>query len=360
MKTLNRFLLAHYVRILSLCTMAFIGIYLLIDFFEKVDDFIDHHAVAADYLSYLVNSIPFIFVQILPLAILASMVLTLGGLGRSNELTAMRACGVSIWHITRPLLLFICSLSILLLLLSELIVPVNTQNLNDLLEVKLKGKFKNELISHEIWYRATNRLINIKVATPKQRKLEGIRIYRLNGHHMIVERIDAGVAIFSNGDWSAPSASIRTFDDRTGDLLEKKELTDVPLMLNKQPEDFAARDSVNNELTFMQLWEMSHKLEREGYPSTHQRVDMHARLASPFTCLIMGFLGIPFALQRGRNSNIALGIGISLAIGVGYFILQSLLRAFGYSGALPPIVSAWAANLVFLLLGIWLLLNSKD
>lgn len=360
MKTLNRFLLSHYLRILSLCTTAFIGIYLLIDFFEKVDDFIDHHAIAADYLSYLGNSIPFIFVQILPLAILASMVLTLGGLGRTNELTAMRACGVSIWRITGPLMCFICALSILLLILNEMIVPWNSQNLNDLLEIKLKGKQKTELVSHEIWYRETNQIINIKVASPKSNKLEGLRIYQFNDNHMITARIDAQEATYRNDQWIAPTAVIRRFDGTSGDLTTKELPGNLPLDLGKQPQDFLTRDNANSELTFIQLLEMTRKLEQEGYNSTHQRVDMHARLASPFTCLIMGFLGIPFALQRGRNSNIALGIGISLGIGICYFIMQSLLRAFGYSGALPPVIAAWSANLVFLLLGIWLLLNSKD
>ena len=105
---------------------------------------------------------------------------------------------------------------------------------------------------------------------------------------------------------------------------------------------------------------MAEKLEREGYDATRQRVDMHSRLAVPFTCLIMGFLGIPFALQRGRNSNIALGVGLSLGIGVIYFIIQSLVMAFGYSNAMPPLFAAWTANFIFLLLGVWLLLNVQE
>ena len=105
---------------------------------------------------------------------------------------------------------------------------------------------------------------------------------------------------------------------------------------------------------------MAKTLEQEGYDSTRQRVDMHSRLAAPFTCLIMGFLGIPFALQRGRNSNIAMGIGLSLGIGVFYFIIQSLVIAFGYSNAIPPLFAAWSANFIFLLLGVWLLLNVQE
>ena len=74
----------------------------------------------------------------------------------------------------------------------------------------------------------------------------------------------------------------------------------------------------------------------------------------------MAFLGVPFSISRGRGSSIALGIGLSLAVGVGYFLLQSLTLAFGYSGALPPIVAGWAANLVFLLIGIYLLLRTQE
>ena len=94
--------------------------------------------------------------------------------------------------------------------------------------------------------------------------------------------------------------------------------------------------------------------------SLRQRVAMYGRLAAPFTCLVMAFLGVPFALQKGRRSNIALGIGLSLGIGVVYFILQSLLTAFGNSGALPPLLAAWSTNLIFLMGGIWLLLSVKE
>jgi len=360
MKILHRFILAQYFRILGLCTAAFIGIYLLIDFFEKVDDFINHQAMVGDYLSYLFNSMPIIFVQVLPLAILATMVLTLGGFGRTNELTAMRACGVSIWHIVKPLMVMIAVLATLLLILNEMMVPWNTQNLNNLLEVKLKGKQKTELARNEIWYRLDDEIVSIKVVHPDTQQLKGISIYKFNVKHTIAERIDAPEATFRDGQWLAPTAVVRSFDANTGDLNKTTQEKNRSLPLGRAPQDFLAHDNINSELTVSQLRSMIRKLESEGYDATRQRVDMHSRLASPVTCLIMGFLGIPFALQRGRNSNIALGIGISLAIGVCYFLLQSLLRAFGYSGALPPFIAAWAANLVFLMAGIWLLLNVRD
>ncbi|SEA07367.1 lipopolysaccharide export system permease protein [Desulfuromusa kysingii] len=360
MKILNRFLIQHFSRILILCVTAFIGIYLLIDFFEKVDDFIDHKAALSDYLVYISNNIPVIFAQILPLAILTAMVLTLGGLSRTNEVTAMRACGISLWRIVQPLMGLVLVLSFLLLLLNEFAIPWNTKQLNTLLEVKLKGKTQVQLTRNEIWYRSNSRIINIAIAHPQDQKLEGVVIFTFDEQQKIKQRQDIDQAIFINGRWFASNLTNRKFDANSGDMLNVDQLENVALDLDRTPEDFSGRENMNNELNFRQLLAVAKKLDQEGYNSTRQRVDMHNRIAAPFTCLIMGFLGIPFALQRGRNSNLALGIGLSLGIGVVYFIIQSLVTAFGYSNALPPIFAAWTANFIFLLLGIWLLLNVKE
>ena len=360
MKIFNRFLLQHFIRILTLCTSAFIGIYLLIDFFEKVDDFIEHQAKFGDYLLYLSNGIPVIFVQILPLAILTTMVLTLGGLSRTNEITAMRSCGISLWRIVQPLMSLALLFSVLLLLLNEFVIPWNSKQLHTLLEFKSKGKPYVQLTRNEIWYRSNDKIINISIAKPQKKRLQGIVIFIFNEKQKIIKREDTPLAIFENGAWLAPNLLERIFDPSSGEMLKVSQLKNVVLNLDRSPEDFSGREDINNELNFRQLLAMVHKLEQEGYDSTRQRVDMHNRIAAPFTCLIMGFLGIPFALQRGRNSNIALGIGLSLGIGVAYFIIQSMVTAFGYSNALPPIFAAWTTNFIFLLTGIWLLLNVKE
>lgn len=360
MKILNRFLLQHFIRILSLCIAAFIGIYLLIDFFEKVDDLIEYKATAWDYFIYLSNNVPFIFVQILPLAILTTMVLTLGGLSRTNEITAMRACGVNLWQIVRPLMTLTLLLSFLLLFLNEFVIPWNTKQLNNLLEVKLKGKQQIQLTRNEIWYRNNNQIINIAVADLQKQQLQGVKVFTFDEQQKITKRQDATIVHFDNGAWQTTSLTEMIFDSESGNLVETINLKNQILDLDRSPEDFSGRKNWNNELNYRQLATMAEKLEREGYDATRQKVDMHSRLAAPFTCLIMGFLGVPFALQRGRHSNMALGIGLSLGIGVIYFIIQSLVMAFGYSNAIPPLFAAWSANFIFLLLGIWLLLNVQE
>ncbi len=360
MKIINRFLLKHFLRILLLSCGAFIGIYLLIDFFEKISDFIDQKAAAADYLTYLFNSLPVIFVQILPLAILMSVVLTLGTLGRTNEVTAMRACGISLWRIVQPLMATALGLSLLLLCLNEFIVPLNAKALNELLEIKLQGKQSLSYKRSELWYRDHDRIINIQVADPEQKQLRGVTIFTIDQTPKLIRRQEAAQVDFIDNSWQAEKLTERSFDASNGDLLVEETKRNQAVDIKQQPQDFAMQVEQNSTLNFRQLRQKVSRLKQEGIDSTRQQVDMHNRLAAPFTCLIMGFLGVPFALQRGRNSNIALGIGLSLGIGVIYFILQSLVTAFGYSGALPPLLSAWASNVIFMLLGVWMLLSVKE
>ncbi len=105
---------------------------------------------------------------------------------------------------------------------------------------------------------------------------------------------------------------------------------------------------------------MIEKLQAEGYNATRYLVDLQARLATPFSCIILALLGIPFALQRGRSAGLAMGITLSVSIGISYFILQAMLQTFGYSGVLPPILAGWSANLLFAMLSLWLLLSVKE
>ena len=133
MKLLNRYILATFVRVLLLALGAFVGIYLLIDFFEKINDFINHNAPLSLYLLYFLNKIPQVATQIIPIAILMATFMTLGGLSRTNELTAMRSCGISLWRAATPLLASALLLSLTVLAVNEYIVPVTAKKANDIL-----------------------------------------------------------------------------------------------------------------------------------------------------------------------------------------------------------------------------------
>ncbi len=360
MKQVDRYLLRHFLHTCYLTLMACVGIYLLVDFFEKANDFIEHKASATQYLVYVFNSLPLIALQVTPLVILMSVVLTLGGLDRSNEITALRACGLGLWRIVRPLILAVVVISAVFLLTNEFLAPLNTRQLTRLLDYQLQGKPEPSLNSDKIWYRDNNRIIHVALALPEKQLLQGISIYELNSDFLLHRRLQIPELYYLNGFWQAETLKSRSFDQKFGDLESTSQLTNQTIDLGRTPTDFIRAAEQRGLKSAIDLWQSSQKLSAEGFDTTRLDVDFQTRLAAPFTCLVMAFLGVPFSLSRGRGSSTALGIGLSLAVGVGYFLLQSISLAFGYSGALPPLVAGWAANLIFLLLGIYLLLRTRE
>ncbi len=360
MKQVDRYLLRHFLHILGLTLSACIGIYLLVDFFEKAGDFIEHKANISQYLSYFLNSIPLISIQVAPLAILMSMVLTLGGLGRTNEITALRACGLSLWRIVQPLMLAVICISGIYFLVNELVTPLNTRQLTRLLDYQLQGKAEPSLNSDRIWYRDGNRIINVALALPEKKLLQGVTVFELGDNFLLRRRLQIPELHFRDNLWQTDKLEQRIFDSTYGDLQSTSSLSAQRLNLGRTPADFVRAAEQHGLKNVMDLWRSSKKLTAEGFDTTRLDVDLQARLAGPLSCLIMAFLGVPFSLSRGRGSSAALGIGLSLAVGVGYFLVLSLATAFGYSGALPSVAAGWAANILFLLLGLYLLMRLKE
>ncbi len=360
MSILDRYLLTAFGRILGLALGSFAGVYLLVDFFEKVDKFLSHHAGLGQYLIYFASKLPLIMVQVLPLAILMAVFLTLGGFSRTSELTAMRAGGFSLWRLSAPLLGSAILAALLTLAANEYLVPVCARTMQHVYEVEVRGKPPLSVRQENVWFKENDAIVHIRVASADQGRLEGITIYRLDGDNRLLSRTEARHAAFGDGEWLLRDGSIRRFAPATGEVERVEPFAERRGELAKPPADFASPGFKGREMGIRELSQLARKVAAEGYDATRYRVDLQAQMATPFACVVMAFLGIPFALRKGRGASLAAGIAISVGIGVTYFILQAALQAFGYSSVLPPLVAAWSANLLFTLLGIWLLLQARE
>jgi len=359
MNLLNRYILTGFSRIFGLALAAFAGIYLLVDFFERVDDFIEHKAHLFQYILYFLNKIPMIVVQIAPMAVLMGVFMCLGGLSRNSELTAMRAGGISLWRVTAPLLATSLLITGIMQLANEFVVPLSAQKINYILDTQVKGKPQLVIKRDRLWFREGNSIVNVRQALPEKNALQGITIFRIGDDFRLQSRIDSSKATYTKGAWQFENMTERQFST-AAEAATIQHYDRKPVELAKSPDDFRIAERESEELGVRALRVLARKLAEEGYDANRYRVDMQARLATPFASVIMAFLGIPFALQKKRGASLAMGITISVAIGITYHIIQAVLLAFGYSAVIPPMVAAWAPNLLFGLFGIWLLLMVRE
>ena len=104
MRILDRYLLKGFFHSLFLSIVCLLGIYMIVEFFEKIDDVVKRGVASIIMLKYLFYSIPKIFFQILPVAFLIAVLLILGLMSRNGELMAIKASGISLYRITSVLL----------------------------------------------------------------------------------------------------------------------------------------------------------------------------------------------------------------------------------------------------------------
>jgi lipopolysaccharide export system permease protein len=354
---LSRYLVEEFLRILGLCLVAFLVVYLIADFSDRIDDFLKHQASVGAVIRYFLVRIPLIINEVLPIAVLAAMLLGLGGLSRHNEITAMRACGLSSVQIVAPLFLTCLLLSVMVFYWNENVVPYFASRAHYINTVEIKKRQMQGLMGdQQLWAHGQDTFYNIQSFDPRSRALIGITIYPINPEFHLKGLVEIPRAKWNGKEWAFREGVERRF---TADgEIETVKLDPGTLNLREKPADLMAARRDAEEFSYRELSELVESLRKKGLDTTEYNVDLHLKLAVPFICTVMGLISMPLGMRNLRGSSLANNIGAGLLIGSTYWFVLALAVSLGHSGALPPIVAAWTANGIFAAIGLFLLLGT--
>ena len=359
MNILRRYICWEFLKILLLNMSAFILIYLIVDFFARMDTFLEHKAPPILVFLYYLYQIPGIGFQIFPLGILMATLLGLGILSRNNEITAMKASGISLYRITFPLLLLGILASALCFIGNEFIVPFSKRQSDSILLTEIRKKPRKTFIrNYKIWYRSRNAIYNFQVFNPQKDLLEGITLFEFDDDFKLRRRIDAKRALWKGGAWHFYDVTIRDFRKRRDIQTTRFEERVIPIP--ETPDVFKEEQRDTEEMGYYDLQRYIRRIKQGGYDATRYIVDLYAKLSYPFACAIMVFIGIPFSTKTARSGGIALPIVMSIVIGFLYWIILNLSLSLGHSGLLPPQLSAFAPHALFGLAGIYALISIRQ
>ncbi|MBE0577460.1 MAG: LPS export ABC transporter permease LptG [Desulfuromonadales bacterium] len=358
MSTLDRYILNAFSRNLALVLLVLVSLYSLVEFLENVDDFIEHQAELRYYLLYPVYHLPVIIANTLPMAVLLATFTTIGAFSRSNQLTAMLCGGISFSRLSRSLFLGSLILVLFLIIANLWLVPWSSRESNYIKRTEIKGKASQEVSSEDLYFREGNSIISINHAFPARGIVLGITIVEFNDKFMPVKRVQAEKAEHvNNNQWQLKDAVTWSFIPETRALASFDRQSELLIDLKRRPSEMLRLWERPEDMTIDDLLSFTEKLKKEGYDPKAYQVEAHMRFARAVVPVIMVLVGIPFALQRGRNASFSLGIVISLIIFVVYFILYAVFAVFGTIAVLPPAIAAWAANILMALLGTWFFLR---
>ncbi len=360
MGILERYLLREYLKIFSLALSALVIIYLLVDFFEKIRKFVEYGAGALPVLAFFSFKLPRIIFDVTPLALLIATVLMLSSFARTHEITAIKASGVSLIRVMIPLLGMGLAVGFVLLMANRSFIAKTTVQAKMIKQTQIEkkpqtGYFKQQ----QVWLRLdSHTFLNVQLIEPSQEVMYGVSLYRLTPDFSLQETLEAKELRYENGQWLMVNGVYRTFGpDSTmhTEVFEKR-----PLTLDRKPEDFQNIMLKEDEMTYQELEQYQERLSREGFNARRYQVELSSRLALPFVSLIMVLVGIPSGLRGGPRTGLAKGIGLCLIIAVGYWFVLSLSISLGRGGVLPPVLSAWLANMTFAAIGGYLFLQIRQ
>ncbi|HOW27890.1 MAG TPA: LptF/LptG family permease [Elusimicrobiota bacterium] len=351
MTHLSKYIAREYLRPF-LASMAILSILILLaDFLEHLDKFMASEASGFLIVQYLLALLPFRSVEILPVSALLAALFCLGTLSRQNEITAMLSGGISPWNCLKPVLFLGLGLVCCSYALSEWVSPITNSHAKKLWKLDIKHYGSLRQIRFE----------NLTVAG-QDGYFFSIGVLDLDKNQMtkfVADRFEDGVL---RNQWSAESVEWkgnvwylnngveRSFDQEGMEIVSQTPFDVKVLHFKESIKDLVPHNLDSDEMTYKDFNRHLRRLRVLGVNTRRQEVELHLKLAFPWTSFVVILIGIPFGFQK-RSGKVR-AIGVALLTAFFYFGLMQFGRAIGQKDWCPPLMGAWMANIIFGTVGI--------
>ncbi len=352
MKLLDKYILKSVIEMFIMGVLVFTSIIFASDTFITLIKQISMYGIPFKIaFIIIILHLPSVFVMTIPMGVLLATVMTLNGLSLSSEITVMRACGIGLNRIAKPIFIFAIIMSLVSFVVNETIVPVMTKQSTDLAlyafgqknipEGKQNFTFK-ELKEGGL----LKRLFYVGDCTDKT--LHDITVLDASKDDTI-QILQAREGKTSPLGWNFQKGAIYTITD-SGKTLDTTLFNDTTIMFGM---DLSKEMNKNlaNEHNFLQLLKFLAKSDRAD---KHElEINLFDKIALPLTTIVLVLIGVPLAITppRVRYNR---GFLFSILIIFAYYLIRALSISFGEAGSLIPILAAFMPNIILTIIGIGL------
>jgi lipopolysaccharide export system permease protein len=356
---LNRYLLGQFIRNFLTVASGFIAIYLLIDFFDKIDHFTHAGKSLRDAIAFFFLNVPFILDQLGPVLILLSGVITLGILNHNHELQALKASGIPLKTIIRPIVFASICVTVLYLAMAQWILPLTISASDRIWYEDIQGKVP--LGAHRngrYYYKGSEGFYSFKWQDPGKFIFRNFSYSTWDKDFHLDTLVTCQTAEYNQETWQLHKGQIQK---RTGDKYEIQIFDDKQIKLPESPEIFFIPEYKPEEMSLTDLYKDIAKKDTDS-ERVKARADFLGRISYVLLGLPLIFLGMPiliFSYQKwGRDLSIAIPASCGIAfIAWGIWgALQSLARA----DYIFPLFAATIVHLVFAAAGLFLLYKQDN
>ncbi|HUS06073.1 MAG TPA: LptF/LptG family permease [Bryobacteraceae bacterium] len=358
---IDTYILTNFLFYLFLLLASFVMMANVYNFFELLSDIVRNRipmGVVGRYLFFLTPQLVYLTT---PVSVLVAVLVTFGVLSKNNEVTAFKACGVSLYRLAIPVLLASAVLSVLLFAFDHYLLP-HANLIQDALRNQIKGRpVQTYLRPDRKWiFGQGSRIFYYKYLEQADGVMVGPQVYELDPttfqlkKHISAERARWEPAlqtwVFQNG-WAREIGSqlnLHSFQGKTATFPE----------LQEPPGYFMKEAYQDKQMNFVQLARYIDELRQSGFDTVRLQVQFHKKFAVPLFALIMAMISVPFAFLVGARGAMA-AVGVSFGIAIAYFSVSQLFEQIGNVNQLPAVLAAWSPDAVFSLAGLYLLARMR-
>ncbi len=306
---------------------------------------------------FIVSILPSFLIYTLPVSFLIGVLAAFTRLSSDSEITAMKASGLSLYNLARPVLVFALAVYAATLAVTLYLFPWGNLNLKSLVFEASKERFISGLEEKTFYDKFKGVVLYVDKINLKSGEMEGIFISE-TGEKEELNIFFASTGLFSPAT-ERNTVYLRLQDGTIHRKTEKDETYHIAgfqtytLELGLSAQPLSLQERKNRELSGGELRQKIKDTEARGEDSSPFVIDLHKRFALPASVFVFGIMGVPLGLQRIRAARFT---GFSVAIGVVlvYYVLSTAFEAMGENGPLHPIFAVWASDIVFMAAGIFI------
>ena len=379
MRLLDRYLLRELIVPLVYCLSGFLIFWVSADLIGELESLRRFNLTALDIFQYYLVKTPEMLVLIVPIGLLLALLYALTNHSRHQELTAIRAAGVSLWRLAMPYFAVGCILSILLFAVDEVWVPQSTEAAD---QIKYRRQSDSGPNVRAVVVQDTG------FTNTRQRRQWFFKSYNLLTHEMIQPHVvwvlDTGTAWnitaeranYVDGGWVFSNAQEQIFPAVKGafptvnktnllvmaDFNESPEEIESELKITKVTRSLDPKNMLREvrkaQLSVRELLQYRRLHNENSREMALLDTKLHERIASPWRALVVVFIALPFGAASGRR-NVYVGVASSVLICFAYYVLAQASLLLVAGGWIWPSLAAWLPNLIFAGLGIFLIYRVK-
>jgi len=356
---LDTYVLTSFLFYFALLLASFVLMTEVYNFFDLLGDIIRNGIAMSRVFTYLFFLTPMLIYETLPISVLVAVLVTFGVLTKHNEVTAFKACGISLHRLAIPVLAMSGLFSAGLFAFDHFYIP-DANRKQDALRNEIKGKPSQTYLHPERkWiFGKGSRIYYYKYFDNLESVMGNVSVFELDPKTFDLRREISA----ERAQWQP---SLRTWIFQSGWVRQVRPPTFTRFQvmtfaeLDEPPDYFLKELKQDKQMNFYQLDAYIGDLQQSGFDTIRLRVQLYKKFSVPLFALIMATISIPFGFLVGNRGAMA-GIGVSIGIAMAYWGVGKLFEQIGNANQLPPGLAAWSPDVIFALAGTYLLLRMRS